>query len=61
MRLTVDVEHRHAVHEGWFDVWAGAVAVGAICVARGYAGVSGLRGGLSVTLEIVGGEGLDSS
>ncbi|KAF6219709.1 hypothetical protein HO133_003534 [Letharia lupina] len=49
--LKVDVEHRNRVDARWFDVWAGAVAVTAICTLRGYAGISGLPSGLRVTLK----------
>ena len=49
--MTIDVEHRDTVTTRWFDIWAGAVAVSAMCVVRGYGGVSTLPGGLSVTFD----------
>lgn len=55
LRLTVDVEHRNPVRARWFDIWAGAVAVTAMCTIRGYAGVSGVPSGLSVILELAAG------
>ena len=55
--MTIDVEHHDAVTARWFDIWAGAVAVGAMCVVRGYGGVSALAGGLSVTIDAVQGVG----
>lgn len=58
LRLRVDVEHRTAVIGRWFDVWAGAVAVTAMCMVRGYAGISGLASGLGVTLQPVLGLGV---
>ena len=51
--MTIDVEHHYIVTARWFDIWAGAVAVCAMCVARGYGGVSALPGGLSVTIDAV--------
>ena len=58
VRLGVDVAHRNRVSARWFDVWAGAVAVAAMCTLRGYAGISGLPSELSVTLEAVMGNGM---
>ncbi|CAD6594488.1 MAG: hypothetical protein ASARMPREDX12_009109 [Alectoria sarmentosa] len=58
VRLRVDVAHRNSVKARWFDVWAGAVAVAAMCSLRGYAGISGLPSGLGVTLEAVMGIGM---
>lgn len=58
MKLTVDVEHRNTVTARWFDVWAGAVAVTAMCTLRGYSGISGAPSGLSVTVELVRGSRL---
>ena len=55
LRSTVDVEHRDTVTARWFDVWAGAVAVTAMCTVRGYSGTAGLSNGLSVTVEAVRG------
>ncbi len=52
LKLTVDVD-RYPVNARWFDIWAGAVAVTAICTASGYSGVSGLSSGLTVTIEIL--------
>ena len=49
--MKVDVDHRSAVTARWVDVWAGAVAVGAMCAARGYTGISGLHSGLEVSLD----------
>ena len=56
--LTIDVEHHTAVTARWFDIWAAAVAVCAMCVIRGYGGVSTLPGGLSVTIDAVRSVGL---
>lgn len=56
LRSTVDVEHRDTVTARWFDVWAGAVAVTAMCTVRGYSGTSGLSNGLSVTVEAARGQ-----
>ena len=53
----IDVEHHDTVTARWFDIWAGAVAVCAICAIRGYGGVSGLPGGLSVTIDAFRGAG----
>ena len=53
LKLTVDVLHRHPVNARWFDIWAGAVAVTAMCTANGYSGVSGLSNGLTVTIEFL--------
>ena len=58
MRLRIDVEHRNTVTARWFDVWAGAVAVAAMCADRDYAGISGLPGGLGVSLEAITGPAL---
>ena len=56
LRSTVNVEHRDTVTTArWFDVWAGAVAVTAMCTVRGYSGTAGLSDGLSVTVEVVRG------
>ena len=55
MRLTVNVDQRHSVTARWFDVWAGAVAVAALCATRGYAGISGLASGLEVSLDAIPG------
>lgn len=60
MTLKVDVDHRTTVNARWFDVWAGAAAVTAMCTVRGYAGISGLLGGLSVTLEAVLSPGIEN-
>ena len=56
--MTIDVEHHDAVTARWFDIWAGAVAVCAMCAIRGYGGVSFLPGGLSITIDAVRGSGL---
>ena len=56
--MTIDVEHHNAVTARWFDIWAGAVAVGAMCVVRGYGGASALPGGLIVTIDAIRDEGL---
>ena len=53
--MTIDVEHRGTATARWFDVWAGAAAVAAMCMVRGYGGVSGLPSGLSVTVALVKG------
>ena len=53
LRLTVDIENRNPVSARWFDVWAGAVAVAAMCTSKGFAGIAGVPSGLSVTLEAV--------
>ena len=52
MKLTVDVEHHNSVSSCWYDIWAGAVAVTAVCVMKGHGGTSGLPGGLTVTLDV---------
>lgn len=57
LRLVVDVAHRNRVSARWFDIWAGAVAVTAMCITRGYAGASGLPSGLGVTLRTGTGPG----
>ena len=55
MRITVDVEHRTAVTSSWYSVWAGAVAVGAMCINMGFeGGIAGVSGGLSVTVHDTG-------
>ncbi len=51
MQAIVNVENRDGVTGRWFDLWAGAVAINAMCVARGYAGTSSLPGGLHITVE----------
>lgn len=51
MEAVVDVESRDPVTGRWFDLWAGAVAINAICVAGGFAGTSLLPGGLGITLK----------
>ena len=51
--MSINVQHRDTVTARWFDVWASAVAVGAMCVARGYGGIATLPGGLSVTMDMV--------
>lgn len=51
MRAVIDIVSRDQVTGRWFDLWAGAVAVNAICVASGYAGTSLLPGGLGITLD----------
>ena len=56
--MTIDVEHHDAVTARWFDIWAAAVAVGAMCVVRGYGGASALPGGLIVTIDGIQDEGL---
>jgi hypothetical protein len=53
MRAVVDLVSRDQVTGRWFDLWAGAVAINAICVASGYPGTSLLRGGLGITLDTV--------
>lgn len=51
MQAVVNVESRIRVTGRWFDLWAGAVAINTMCVARSFAGTSSLPGGLSITLE----------
>ena len=53
LKLTVDVEHHFRVNARWFDIWAGAVAVSAMCTVSGLDGVSGLTSGLTVTIAIL--------
>lgn len=53
LKVTIDVAHRNTVSARWFDIWAGAVSVTAVCTAMRYAGISGSPTGLSVTLEAV--------
>lgn len=51
VQAVIDVESRSRVTGRWFDLWAGAVAINTMCVARGLAGTSLLPGGLGITLE----------
>ena len=51
LKLEIHLEHRSTVNARWFDVWASAAAVNAMCTVRGYAGTSGVTSGLSVTLQ----------
>lgn len=57
LEVTVNVEKRNRVNARWFDIWAAAVAVTTLCLAKGYAGTSGVPTGLSVTVGI-GSKGL---
>ena len=53
--MKVDVDHRSTVIARWVDIWAGAVAVGAMCASRGYTGISGQVNGLEVSLDAIPG------
>lgn len=47
----VDVSSRKLVLGKWFDVWAMAAAIDAICITRGSLGVSIADNGLFVTMK----------
>lgn len=49
--VLVDIENRDAVSGRWFDLWGGAVAINAMCVARGLSGTASFEGGLKITLD----------
>lgn len=51
MYARVDVVDGDTVLGRWFELWTGAVAISAICVRLGKAGVSTLGGGLHISLN----------
>ena len=58
-RLRVFLSHSSRVTTRWFDIWAEAVAVGAMCIVRGHGGTSTLAGGLNVVVEPFSGRSID--
>lgn len=52
LRMTVDVKNGNSANARWLDIWAAAVAVTTVCIARGFAGTSSVPSGFSVTVDI---------
>ena len=52
LRVTVDVKNGNSANARWVDIWAAAVAVTTICIAKGFAGTSSVPSGFSVTVDL---------